>query len=441
MRISGIQEDTGRGLDTLVAKRDGDIVCGASALFWDDWGGLVTFLDAPGNAPLRDRVVQIDGVKRMQHDRTVWAVLVGVCQFAQHFVGYRPRANCVLEFDPSHGFNNDTCLGGWGAGVSAAALGLKIATRNGAGVSAGSPLLLNYGVSFDLGAPCAQPHADTAAFKGALDALFESQRSRLPDEAASNEDAAKQEAEEKAKRDAEQAEQDAKQQAQEQERKRKLDAEQAQGEEDAKKRKAEEEALRKAFEADNPKQPNKEDDEVFNCLTSPSADVTLRGDAIYIVSKETATKKIAKDTVLVSWLAETGVKSENLGTVEWEPSLKSEVVVKDTMKRYRLDKLLKEVYPQAGEIYKHKEFPAGTLPKVLVKNNPQTTYSFYSKAKEKEAIHKFINAAKDCTLCSVFWIVKLSSSSTPPRLEPCGLAVVSNKQMALPGNGELCLKT
>ena len=93
--------------------------------------GLVAFLDLPGNARLRDRVVQIDGVKRMQQDRRVWAVLVGVCQFAQHYDGYRPRANCILEFDPSKGFNNGSAAGG--AGVSAAALRLKVATRNGGG--------------------------------------------------------------------------------------------------------------------------------------------------------------------------------------------------------------------------------------------------------------------------------------------------------------------
>eukprot|EP00974_Lingulodinium_polyedra_P044114 4234064-Lingulodinium_polyedra.AAC.1 len=96
------------------------------------------------------------------------------------------------------------------------------------------------------------------------------------------------------------------------------------------------------------------------------------------------------------------------------------------MKRFRLDKLLKEVYPQAGEIWKYTAFPAGTLPKVLVKKNPQQSHSFYSKANEK-AIYKFINAAKDCTMCSLLWIVKLSSSGTPPRLEPAGLALVGNK--------------
>ena len=184
-----------------------------------------------------------------------------------------------MEFDPSKGFNNDGSAAG-GAGVSAAALRLKVATRNGAGVAAGSPLLLNYGVSFDFGAASAKGLADTSAFKGALDALFESQRGLLPDEAASNEDAAKQEAEEQAKQDAEKAEQDTKRQAQEQERKRKIDAEQAQAEQEAKRRKYQA-ALQAAAEAAGPSRPSK-NDEVVACLASPSAEAVLRGDKIYI---------------------------------------------------------------------------------------------------------------------------------------------------------------
>ena len=99
--------------------------------------------------------------------------------------------------------------------------------------------------------------ADTSAFKGALDALFESQRGLLPDEAASNEDAAKQEAEEQAKQDAEKAEQDTKRQAQEQERKMKVDAEQAQAEQEAKRRKDQAQALQAAAEAADPSRPSK----------------------------------------------------------------------------------------------------------------------------------------------------------------------------------------
>ena len=130
LRVTGVQPEKGRSLETMVSKRDGDIVCAASALYWDSWDGLLSFLRTPGNSCFADRIVQIDGVKHMQQDTTIWAVLVGVAQFAQHFDGYRPWANCILEFDPSRGFNNDEAPGA--ASVSAAALRLKVATRNGA---------------------------------------------------------------------------------------------------------------------------------------------------------------------------------------------------------------------------------------------------------------------------------------------------------------------
>lgn len=97
LRITSVQPDKGRGSETLTYRSDGDIVCGASALFWDDWDGPHAWVKLPGNARLRDRIVQIDNVRRMGTNITVWADLVGVCQYAQHYDGYRPRASYILE--------------------------------------------------------------------------------------------------------------------------------------------------------------------------------------------------------------------------------------------------------------------------------------------------------------------------------------------------------
>ena len=48
---------------------------------------------------------------------------------------------------------------------------------------------------------------------------------------------------------------------------------------------------------------------------------------------------------MVAWCNETGMKAEDTGTKEWDLSLKSDLLLKDTMSRHRLDKLLKEVDP------------------------------------------------------------------------------------------------
>ena len=119
----------------------------------------------------------------------------------------------------------------------------------------------------------------------------------------------------------------------------------------------------------------------------------------------------------------------------WCVNLKTEVLWKDTKKRFRLDKLMKEVCPTVGEIWKYAPFPAGTLPAVLVKKDPQKSYGFLSKAKEKDHIHKIVRLAQKCTNISVLWVLGENFG----RLDPVGLALVTNKQICLPGSGELIL--
>ena len=104
-------------------------------------------------------------------------------------------------------------------------------------------------------------------------------------------------------------------------------------------------------------------------------------------------------------------------------------------KRYRLDKLIKEVCPTVGELWMYAPSPAGTLPAVLVKKDPQKSLVFLSKAKEKDHIHKIVWLAQECTTISVLWVLKKRSA----RLEPVGLALVTNKQILLPGSEELIL--
>ena len=433
LRITGVQTNKGRGLETLTAKRDGDIICGASALFWDEWERLLEFVKLPGNARFGDRIVQIDNVKRCGLDVTIWAVLVGVCQFVQHYEGYRPRANCILEFDASKGFNNGVAGAGL-AGVSAAALKLKVVTRNGAGISAGSPLLLNYGVSFDLSAGASG--AEGVEFRGALDALFEAQRAGLPAEAEANTALALQERQAVAERAAAEGMQ---KEQEEQDRKRKLEEEAKHQEEEAKRRKLEDDEQKRVARA-VAEEVKPSLDAVVNELQAPKASFGHRGDKLFLVSLDATNKKIPKDTVIMTWTNEVGVKADECSAQEWDINLKSDILWKDNMKRYKLDKLLKELCPAVGDIWKCVPFPAGALPKVLVKKEPQKRYGFISKAAEKDLHYKIIKLARSCTSVSVMWILKATPAAKAEKLEPCGLAIVTNKQMVLPGSGELCLE-
>lgn len=134
------------------------------------------------------------------------------------------------------------------------------------------------------------------------------------------------------------------------------------------------------------------------------------------------------------------MKADECSVQEWDINLKSDILWKDNMKRYKLDKLLKELCPTVGDIWKYVPFPAGALPKVLVKKEPMKSYGFVSKATEKDVHHKIIKLARSCTSVSVMWILKATPVAKPEKLEPSGLAIVTNKQMVLPGSGELCLE-
>ena len=167
-----------RAGDGVAASR-GRIRVQASALFFDDPVLLEAFLMSPGNHGYADRVVKIEGVMNAEVPQTIFAVLIGAAQWAQHFENLGKRPNCVLEFVPSNGFNSKS-------------LRLVASTRNGVGLSAGAPILLNYGRDFD--PSFSSGHRVDENFKGSLDNLFESQRARLPTEADQNVDAAAEEA-------------------------------------------------------------------------------------------------------------------------------------------------------------------------------------------------------------------------------------------------------
>ena len=195
--------------------------------------------------------------------------------------------------------------------------------------------------------------------------------------------------------------------------------------------------------ADDAKKPTL--DVTINELASPKAYFGVRGEKLFLVSSEAVNKKVPKDTVLAYWTSEIGVKADEVKWKEWDINLKSEILwkPKDTMQRFRMDKLLKEGCPTVGDVWKCVPFPAGMLPKILVKKEPQKSYGFVSRDKNKDDIHNAIHLARSCVGLSALWILKATPQKTSgklDKLDPAGLAIVTNKQLVLPGNGELGLE-
>ena len=100
----------------------GGIACPVSCLYFDDYNTLSSFLQLPGNTQLGRRVIQVQHVNHNKTPRTVWAVMVGAARYVEHFSGKLKAPNCVLQFNPSKGFN-------------AGSMNLVVSQRNGVGIA------------------------------------------------------------------------------------------------------------------------------------------------------------------------------------------------------------------------------------------------------------------------------------------------------------------
>ena len=149
--------ERGRGLVAKKSYRDGDIVATASCLWFDNKDFLMKHLRQ--HPWYKDRTIQITGVKHpTKGPTTVWACLVGVAQYVQHYSGVRARPNATFNFDVSKGFNEG-------------ALTLRCSSFNAAGIAPNKEIAVNYCAGFTF-AVDDDVELDTKKFKFTLDTFF-----------------------------------------------------------------------------------------------------------------------------------------------------------------------------------------------------------------------------------------------------------------------------
>ena len=169
-RIKPPETDLGRGLVASRGLREGEVIADAAALFFDDMQALKQFLSRPGNRIFADRIVEISGLKREgEVQGSVMAVLIGLAQFAQHYVPIRKSPNATWDFNPALGFNRQS-------------LTLKVCTRNACGIAAGADIVVNYGANFDFRLGKLQGGGRVT---GVLDNMFQKQKHRTAEQASS----------------------------------------------------------------------------------------------------------------------------------------------------------------------------------------------------------------------------------------------------------------
>ena len=413
LAISAIDAKSGRGLEAARLLRDGEALP-ASALFFDTEAMLHVWLEHPGNEKYCDRIVAVAGVRKQGLPVTVFAVLIGAAQFVNAYCGIRRGPNAKLVFTPARGFNEG-------------ALELQIATRNGAGIAKGSPILIDYG---PLGVFASGPRAGGVGITGALDALFDQQRALLPDEADKHD---LEQTEEAA------AEAEAQEAALKADRKRK--AEEEAREVEAKRRKAEEaeaqekKAAAEAARAAGVRGNAGQDGTLLQTVASPSSELRLveNGSILALVLLESTNKKVAGNSVLAQWSRNVSLTSRAEQGLAWSAKPKDNVLVKESGVIMPLQKAMKQHYGTYGQIFGYQAFVAGSCPKELIPINPSKQYRLdFTHASFNSCrgpIGKAIEVARTAEKCQCVWIVR--GDETKKWVRPCGIAIVNNGQIVL----------
>ena len=142
----------GRGLSSTAFIPEGEHVCTATCLWFDNKAKLMEFLAAHPNE--QDRVGCVRGILHEGKASTVYYVLVGCAAFINHFQGIRRTPNVKLVYNATKGFNDG-------------ALSFVVSTRNKQGMGA-SEVVSNYGLDFDLTKVFAKSDDYQDRFKGPL---------------------------------------------------------------------------------------------------------------------------------------------------------------------------------------------------------------------------------------------------------------------------------
>lgn len=115
-----------------------------------------------------DKIVRLRNMRQTDNTAvTVYAVLLGIGQHLQHYDGFRKSPNARLVFASSAGFNHGS-------------LKLVSDTKNGVGIRADKPIVVNFGVDFtDMAAVVSSP---SKKVRGPLDLLWEKYETALPED-------------------------------------------------------------------------------------------------------------------------------------------------------------------------------------------------------------------------------------------------------------------
>ncbi len=145
-----------------------------------------------------------------------------------------------------------------------------------------------------------------------------------------------------------------------------------------------------------PEKKARVDESVLGAVASVPCDVVIRGSGakarLLLRSSTETNKKVPKETVLLTWKEDTKLLPESDIDFVYTLNMKTEIVCREALKKFKLDKYIKDQQQNTKEVFGYVPFPAGSVPKVLVRKDTRTL-RFSTSADGKEVIKAAIQAA------------------------------------------------
>ena len=144
---------------------------------------------------------------------------------------------------------------------------------------------------------------------------------------------------------------------------------------------------------------------------------------------------IPTDGIIVQWTKKCTINKNSLG-FPYQLKMKTQIYNLEQHKKMSLEKFIAEGLPTKS-VWKYKEFPIGSMPKVLVCEDDKKTYHFGSKAQDRDVVLATIEACRQLKCATLVWVVKYNAKRQ--QIEPGGLVLLATQSITIPGDSMFCL--
>ena len=178
--------------------------------------------------------------------------------------------------------------------------------------------------------------------------------------------------------------------------------------------------------------------EVLNKLSTPPCELRLTRNAdpkhLFLQSTAAGNKKVPKFTVLLMVHTDCMLSSKATSGPIFEVANDTQVFLKESQKVAKVREAMKSDDLEMLSVFEYNPFPAGKVPKVLVRADTKVwrlDLSHPSYQDTRNDIETAIELARTAPGLQAMWIMKKGEAEK--QVKPAGIVIIATSQVVIPG--------